>query len=259
MCISGKSISKPVYAFFLLTVYDLHSILHTAIIAQLVNDITNSPPSGIYEIGADCPNLKLPFSRSFPGIDARCDMDTDRGGWLVIQRRVSGGTENFFRGWSDYEDGFGDLNGEFWYGLKNIHCLTTRGDVELRIDLKNDNGTAITWTYQVFKVGGPEGSYLLTVGGGEGTTSYDALFFHNNLRFSTHDRDNDLSSSGNCATNYKGGWWFRQCLRSNLNGPHDGSSDQFKVTWHDDSNFAYFPNEEMKIRPKTCAPQKTCT
>ena len=103
-----------------LTRLGLHSFLQVITTAQLVNEVTNSPPStsGIYEIDSVCAQKNLPFSRPFPGIDARCDMDTDGGGWLVIQRRVSGGTENFFRGWSDYEDGFGDLNGEFWYGLK---------------------------------------------------------------------------------------------------------------------------------------------
>ena len=39
----------------------------------------------------------------------------------------------------DYVNGFGDLEGEFWYGLENIHCLTTQEDVELRIELGNDS------------------------------------------------------------------------------------------------------------------------
>ena len=30
---------------------------------------------------------------------------------------------------------FGDLEGEFWYRLKNIHHLTARDQVELRIDM----------------------------------------------------------------------------------------------------------------------------
>ena len=62
-----------------------------------------------------------------------CDTTTAGGGWTVIQRRVDG-SENFNRPWSDYEKGFGNLTGEFWYGLKTINCLTQAGQWELRID-----------------------------------------------------------------------------------------------------------------------------
>ena len=68
----------------------------------------------------------------------------------VIQRRVPDGTVNFTRNWTDYENGFGDLEGEFWYGLRNIHLLTTRDDVELRIDnimVRENDGTKFSWTY----------------------------------------------------------------------------------------------------------------
>ena len=41
---------------------------------------------------------------------------------------------------------------------------------------------------------------------------------------STYDRDNDLFSGGNCASNFASGWWFADCFRSNFNGkfPVDG-------------------------------------
>ena len=70
-------------------------------------------------------------------------MESDGGGWIVIQ---PGSTVDFYRTWADYEQGFGDLETEFWYGLRNIHCLTTREDVELRIDLQDESGFKQTWT-----------------------------------------------------------------------------------------------------------------
>ena len=63
-------------------------------------------------------------------------MSSDGGKWIVIQRRINDSVD-FYLNWTDYVNGFGDLEGEFWYGLENIHCLTTRENVELRIELGN--------------------------------------------------------------------------------------------------------------------------
>lgn len=38
------------------------------------------------------------------------------------------------------------------------------------------------------------------------------------MAFSTPDRDNDPSSSFNCALSFKGGWWFNRCYLGYLNG-----------------------------------------
>ena len=54
-----------------------------------------------------------------------CDAVTDRGGWLVVQRRQDGSVD-FNRGWVEYEEGFGSLTGELWYGLCPLHCLTIK-------------------------------------------------------------------------------------------------------------------------------------
>ena len=56
-----------------------------------------------------------------------CDVSTAGGGWQVIRRRDKLYSTNFCRGWMEYVDGFGDLNKEFWYGLKLIYCLTNQG------------------------------------------------------------------------------------------------------------------------------------
>ena len=198
-------------------------------------------------------------------VGARCDMESDGGGWIVIQRRVPGGTVDFYRNWADYEQGFGDLETEFWYGLRNIHCLTTREDVELRIDLQDESGNNQTWTYDSFTVDGPDNRYQLHVGAGVGVPAgRDSFHPHNNAVFSTRDRDNDISSTS-CAQTYRGAWWYRACFSSNLNGPHDpitpppqGSPTANRIMWYNGSSFIYQPFVEMKVRPKSCQ-VATCT
>ena len=65
-----------------------------------------------------------------------CDMETHGGGWMVSQRRMNG-VVDFYRPWADYLKGFGDLNGEFWLGLHNIHRLTLAANTTLRVDLSD--------------------------------------------------------------------------------------------------------------------------
>lgn len=56
-----------------------------------------------------------------------CDMETMGGGWVVIQNRYNG-NQDFYLNWQDYKHGFGNLGGEFWLGLENIHSLTGTTD-----------------------------------------------------------------------------------------------------------------------------------
>ena len=71
----------------------------------------------------------------------------------------------------------------------------------------------------------------------QGARSSD--YVHDGMKFSTYDRDNDFG--GNCARDYRGGWWYNSCYDANLNGQyHQGSSiTQWKgivwYQWHGDS------------------------
>ena len=185
---------------------------------------------------------------------AHCDMDTEGGGWLVIQRRINGSVD-FYRNWTDYVYGFGDLDGEFWYGLEKIHCLTTRDDVELRIELGNGTTPSIVWTYQLFRVQGAETNYQLTIGQGTGVGgTHDSMAYHNGRPFSTPDQDNDASRA-NCATKYGGAWWYTSCAFSSLNGKYSGhgSSPAYRLSWYTGSGWNHYTKVSMKIRPKSCS------
>ena len=50
--------------------------------------------------------------------------------------------------------------------------------------------------------------YRLHISGYSGTAG-GSLNYHDGLKFSTRDRDNDKWSSNNCSQRSRGGWWFR--------------------------------------------------
>ena len=71
----------------------------------------------------------------------------------IIQRRgyFGGPREIFFRNWTYYKHGFGDLDGEFWLGNDNIYQLTKSGDMKLRIEVEAHNGSTAWAEYDSFK------------------------------------------------------------------------------------------------------------
>ena len=189
---------------------------------------------------------------------ARCDIEGEDGGWLVILRRdntiASSEYVNFTRNWVDYVNGFGDLNTEFWYGLRNMHCLTRREEVELRIDFKKRDGTEETYLYRTFSIGAADTNYALTIGdvvlppGGR-----DRMAYHNGAQFSTTDADHDTLST-NCASSYDGGgWWYKACYYVLFTDSHSSGR---KIVWVGNN---YANTVEMKVRPKTCVQPESCT
>jgi len=202
--------------------------------------------SGVYPIANFCGN-------KCTEIQGYCDTKTAGGGWLVVQRRRDG-SEDFNRNWVEYEDGFGSLNGEFWYGLRALHCLTSQGRWELQLDMRLLNGTRIFVFYDYFKVSSAADKYKLTISGLHDSI-IDPMTSHNGLYFTTYDRDND-NYDGNCAllrgpSAPAGGWWHGSCWKINPNRfytyQHTG------VYVHFQGNVHYAPFFEMKIRPLNCS------
>ena len=180
-----------------------------------------------------------------------CDMETDGGGWTVFQKRYNGSVD-FFRGWQDYENGFGSTDGEYWLGLQNIFRLTRNQRMILRIDMESFDGDTAYAVYDSFAVGNAESNYQLTIGNYTGTAG-DSLRHHDGMEFSTRDRENDQSRK-HCAEIYKGAWWYKHCHFSNLNGLYvnapGNSSDASGMIWyHWKGWYKSAKSTEMKIRP----------
>ncbi|KAJ6655862.1 hypothetical protein lerEdw1_004632 [Lerista edwardsae] len=203
--------------------------------------------SGVYSLHIN--NLTEPKK-------AFCDLETNGGGWTVIQRR-SNGSVSFQRNWKEYKQvwvlavfllrvwrsginsgmlkgcfraegevavhssflpqGFGDPAGEYWLGNEAVHVLTTRAAYSLRVELSDWEGNRVYAQYEKFQLGSERQRYRLSLKGYKGTAGQQSGLSLQGTNFSTRDSDND-NCMCRCAQMLTGGWWFDACGLSNLNG-----------------------------------------
>ncbi|XP_063285147.1 microfibril-associated glycoprotein 4-like [Pelobates fuscus] len=200
----------------------------------------------------------------FPGgtysqpVHVYCDMASAGGPWTVFQKRFNG-LVDFYRGWDEYENGFGRADGEYWLGLRNIHQLTQRRPYRLRIQLEDFEKNTRFVTYESFflsqfAIYPPEQQYKLNVAGfKEGdplNPAGNSLEPANNMNFSTYDHDGD-TISGNCAVIYHGAFWYNGCHNANLNGKYlNGSTSEYAagMVWSLWKGYYYsLKRSEMKM------------
>ncbi|XP_043205022.1 techylectin-5A-like [Amphibalanus amphitrite] len=252
----------------------LHSELHTALdsvtsrldsfgtrleeLAEIQQNATTGPrdcselpsgyPSGVYTLHPE-------WGRRSP-VEVFCDMETDGGGWTVFQRREDIlPREDFYRNWTEYKDGFGDLAGEFWWGLEKLWLLTGTPDrrYELRVDLGDFDGEKRYARYENFRISSEFDGYRITGGSYTGNAG-DNMSHHFGQQFSTRDKDQDSAFGKNCAQYINCGWWFNYCYYSNLNGvymPRENNDAKWGgLIWNTWRGGRYsLKSAEMKIRP----------
>lgn len=190
-------------------------------------------------------------------VNVWCDMDTAKGGWTTIQRR-STGKLNFTRKWNDYAFGFGNVNEEYYLGNENIYQMSFYHNYTLRVELSDWDGNHVYATYDHFHLEDEQNGYRIHINGYSGTAGDAFNSYHDDMKFSTMDKDND-EWYGNCAKKDQSGWWFRACGFSSLNGVYYSSGKSSiapgglitGIVWyHWKKDYSYsLKHTEMKVKP----------
>ncbi|XP_031176348.1 angiopoietin-related protein 5 [Sander lucioperca] len=195
-------------------------------------------PSGIYIVHPE--NTDSSF-------EVFCEMDYMGGGWTVMQRRTDGLTD-FKRPWADYVDGFGNLAGEHWLGLRKVFHIVNQKDTrfQLHIALVSHDDVTSYASYDDFHLDSETQFFSIHLGryagsAGDAFRGYDQDQNQDTAPFSASDVDNDGCNPScsidnrtveSCSTQHnQTGWWFNQCGLANLNGsPEDEEQNQGQRT-----------------------------
>ncbi|XP_058446713.1 ficolin-2-like [Malaya genurostris] len=187
------------------------------------NAIVDQEKSSTNRVIKSCQEAQISgtYILNFNGTDhmtVYCDADFEAGGWVVIQRRVVG-TVDFYQPWAQYKQGFGNLEGEFWFGNDKIHQLTKNNPREINFVMTDWDDRMAVAKYSSFEIGSEQQKYLLKSVGIYSGTAGDSFTWHSYKYFSTYDQDN-AKAQNNCAVSGHGAWWYYRCWRCNLNGKY---------------------------------------
>jgi len=243
-------------------VLNVRFVAFTSMLGIMLKIVSSLPSDGFRDcsdiLKAD-PNAKSGFYKimtvsgsNSTTVQVFCNMTgvtTSNGtGWMVFQRRQDGSVK-FYRNWTEYAQGFGCLQQEFWLGNDLLSAITTSRRYVLRVDLGDWSGNYRYAEYDNFVVAGADNKYqLLSLGTYSGNAG-DALSYQLGMKFTTYDQDNDAKIGVNCAQQYVSAWWHNACHRANLNGEYNNTAEAKGVTWAPWlDNYYSLRFTEMKIR-----------
>lgn len=118
---------------------------------------------------------------------------------IMFQEQQEWPIHDYFNIFLPLQQGFGNIDGEYWLGLENIYWLTNQGNYKLLVTLEDWTGRKTFAEYASFRVESEAEFYRLRVGRYNGNAG-DSLTWHNGKQFTTLDRDHDVYA-GQCVCN----------------------------------------------------------
>ncbi|CAH1800138.1 unnamed protein product [Owenia fusiformis] len=195
----------------------------------------NAKHEGVYNIQYD---------PKFPAVKMRCYFDAE-GDWTVIQTRTDGALD-FDRPWKDYSKGFGDLKGEFWWGLENIWAIMEIA--VLRIEIWDRMGTYEFIDYKHFYVLLHE-PFLTNYGSYKPKQKHD---YFNTTYF--HISEKELIGPMSVEPIRKKSIWLQTKSEGNATDCFRLSSNQYESFYTPDRTFYFSTNDrgEFSKAAKAC-------
>ena len=175
-----------------------------------------------------------------------------KGGWTTIMNKVSKSAV-FNEPMKTYINGFGNVSvsTNYWLGLANMFDLTNTEQMSVRIELANSEFDRYFIEYDLFLLGPQIEKFKLTLGNKVFGTIRESFSYHNNMKFTTIDEDNTIDGR-NCAKEFIGGWWFRNCYATCLTCENN-LAGQWLMNDNNGNlaNYHHYSNIKMLIRPRS--------
>ncbi|XP_067393767.1 fibrinogen-like protein 1-like protein [Emydura macquarii macquarii] len=193
---------------------DARSIAYQGGFPRDCSYIPTASPSGTYIIQP----------AGSPPLVVWCDMDTEGKGWTVVQRNSYSTEITWSESWSTYKYGFGNVLQDYWLGNEYLSLLTRQSTYKVRFVVEDKNNNTRYAEFDIFSVEDEPSGYPLRLGRYSGNgqdyfTTYQSSLggVHDNVKFTTTDKDQDRYGY-NCADSFYGGWWYDNCRNVQLTG-----------------------------------------
>ena len=147
-----------------------------------------------------------PISVNNETIQVYCDIS--KGGWTRVMNRINYASD-FYKNWTEYKAGFGDVKRDHWLGFDSILKIMSNGEFIARFEFETVDAKDF-FELDSFKISNESEKYKWKLGKLANRSIDVATVYHDENKFSTWDNINDPGNK-DCPRWFQAGWWFNNC------------------------------------------------